>query len=82
MPSNKERQKLSAVKIGKSVALDPITWAMEKNTKRKVPILPFRFAYRDNDKDVEIAIGLRLDHMQQLHAQIEHMLLQQKHLLH
>lgn len=82
MPGNKEKQKLSAVKIGKSVVLDPIAWAMEKNTKRKVPILPLRFAYRDNDTDVEIAIGLRLDHVQQLHAEIEHMLLQQKHLLH
>ena len=82
MSDHNEKQKPSVVKIGKSVALDPIAWAMEKNTKRKVPILPLRFAYRDNDQDVEIAIGLSFDHVQQLHADIEQLLSQQQHILH
>ena len=82
MPEDNEHRKLSVTKIGKSVAIDPIAWAMEKNTKRKVPILPLRFAYRDNGQEVELAIGLRLDHIQQLHTDIGHLLLQHKHLLH
>jgi len=75
-------EKLSVTKIGKSVSVDPIAWAMEKNTKRKVPILPLRFAYRDNDQDVEIAIGLSFDQVQKLHTDIGQLLLQHKHLLH
>ncbi len=82
MSDNNENQKLSVAKIGKSVAIDPIAWAMEKNSKRKVPIFPLRFAYKDNNQDVEIAIGLRLDHVEKLHTDIGHLLLQHKHLLH
>lgn len=82
MSENHNRPQLVTVKIGKSVEAEPIALTIEKNSKRKVPILPLRFSYKDNDQDTSITIGLCLDHVEKLHTDLGRLLLQHKHLLH